>query len=44
MTLEFEEDMGMNKTFTVNECPEESPVPLSSRNSEGGSWRGKGWF
>lgn len=28
--------MGVNKTFTVNVCPEESPVPLSSRNSGGG--------
>lgn len=31
----------MNKAFTVNVCPEESPVPLSSRNSGGGGG-GKG--
>lgn len=37
--------MGVNKTFTVNVCPEESPVPLSSRNSGGGGGvRGRGGF
>lgn len=28
--------MGVNKTFTVNVCPEDCPVPLSSRSSGSG--------